>query len=480
MKPLLLTLRDMERVTGGRWRNLPAGGLEIFGINFYLPQVVAGDLFVYRTREGGTARDVGRAVDQAFKRGAVAALVPQGGISGSARPLLEVADPVKALQDMALGASLKFDGIRVLVTGSHGKTGFKTQLYHLIRKQMVTHATVSSANMEIPVMRVLASLPQGAAVAIVEAAVPARNIGRERAFLVRPDYCVITGIGPEHLKSHRTLENLVRHKAEVVTGLRPGGRCLLNGDDPCFPQLLEAVHSFSACPVLVFGSAPGCAGRLVSAEFAGFHWRVRAEILGEAIEYDLPLLEHYAPVASVAVLLQAKLLGADLTACVAEYDDYRNFESSGNLYRVPVGEGAMLVYDQTQRGELKGFESTFELMARLQPPPGGRKIAVLSEFINLEDNPGFDIDIERMRTLMAAAHIDLLFSVNAFERYAATIPPGVEWCKHGQGPEDIREPLLASVRENDMVFLRGVLAARLGVLTRALLDQGGDAVDKIY
>jgi len=207
---------------------------------------------------------------------------------------------------------------------------------------------------------------------------------------------------------------------------------------------------------------------------------VRAEILGERIEYDLPLLERYAPLASVGVLLQAKLLGAEVAACVGEYADYRNFESSGNLYRVPVGRGAVLVYDQTQRGELKGFESTFELMSRLHPQQGGRKIAVLSEFINLEDNPGFQIDIEKMRALMASAGIDLLFTVNEFERYAEAVPAGVDWRKHGKSHEDIRESLLACVQAKDMVFLRGVLASQLGKLTKALLDMGSAAAKKLY
>ena len=480
MKPLLLTLREMERITGGRWRGLPEHGLEISGINFYLPYVSPGDLFVRRQLDGATDNAAEVAVDRAFRRGAVAALVRKGSVRGDGRPLLEVADPDKALQDMAAGASLKFDGTRVLVTGSHGKTGFKNQLFHLIRKQIDTHAYLGSANKEIPILRALASLPRGVDVTIIEVAVPARNIGQDRAFYIRPDYCVITGIAPEHLRSHKTMEDLIRNKAGVVAGLRPGGRCLLNGDDSHFPQLREAVRDLSTYPILIYGSASTCDGRLIDAVFEDLHWRVRAEILGERIEYDLPLLERYAPLASVGVLLQAKLLGAEVAACVGEYADYRNFESSGNLYRVPVGRGAVLVYDQTQRGELKGFESTFELMSRLHPQQGGRKIAVLSEFINLEDNPGFQIDIEKMRALMASAGIDLLFTVNEFERYAEAVPAGVDWRKHGKSHEDIRESLLACVQAKDMVFLRGVLASQLGKLTKALLDMGSAAAKKLY
>ena len=220
------------------------------------------------------------------------------------------------------------------------------------------------------------------------------------------------------------------------------------------------------------------AWRLVSASLV---WRVRADILGEIIEYDLPLWENYAPLASVSVLLMAKLLGADLQACAAEYADYRNFESSGNMYRIKTAKGSIWVYDQSQRGELKGFESMFELMSRLHPEGGGRKIAVVSEFINLEDNPGITIDVGRMRSLMEAAGIGILFTVKEFKRHEEAVPGDVEWRLHGDTHEDIREDLLNTVRENDMVFIRGVLSAKMGNLVKsAARQQGGNVVEKIY
>lgn len=478
--PLLLTPKEMQYVTGGRWRNLTDDGLEITGINFYLPYVGRGDLFVYRLPDDASEKDAEVAVGRAFRYGAAAALVARGCVSSGGRPLLEVADPDKALQDLAVGASLKFDGARVLVTGSHGKTGFKNQLFHLIRKQIATHAHLTSANKEYPVMRTLAALPRDAAVAIVEVAVPARNIGQERAFVVRPDYCVITGIAPEHLRSHKTMENLVRNKAGVVTGLRPGGRCLLNGDDPYFPLLQQAVRDLSACPILTYGSTPACAGQLLAARFEGFHWRVSAEILGERIEYDLPLLEHYAPQASVGVLLQAKLLGADVAACVGEYADYRNYDSCGKLYRVPIGTGAFFVYDQSRRAELKGFESMFELMSRLHPGPGGRKIVVMSEFFDIEDNPGLTVDYPKMRTLMEKAGIDMLYTIKDFMQHRDALPAAVDWRRHGATPDDIKEDLLNVVHENDMVFLRADPPANLDHLAKVLRETGSAAAEVIY
>ena len=234
---ILLTAREIELVTSGKWRNLPNGDLDITGVNFNPRRVTEGDLFIIRNWKALDGTDVEGLLRRVFRQGAVAAVVQAGDIRDSDYPLLEVTNPHKALHDMAACSSLKYDGLRILVTGSHGKTGFKTQLYHLIRKQIPTHANIDSGNKPAATWRALASIPRGTRVLIVELAVPSRSFGEKGTSLIRPDYCVITGIGSEHLRSHKTLDNLIRNKASTVTGLRPGGKCLLNADDEHYPAL---------------------------------------------------------------------------------------------------------------------------------------------------------------------------------------------------------------------------------------------------
>lgn len=479
MTPILLSTKQMARATGGQWQNLPNEDLGITGVNFYLPWVKPGDLFIHRSQDQTTVSSDDTILDKAFEQGAVAALVLKNTKQANHRPLLEVENIGKAFQDLALASSLAFDGTKVLVTGSHGKTGFKTQLFHVLRKQIKTHAHLDSANLQYPVWRALTAIPRETEVAIIETAVPAATIAEDRSFFIRPDYCVITGIGFEHLSSHKTVNNLILNKAAVVTGLRPGGKCILNADDPSFGEVHNAVRSYSYCEILSFGSSSKCAGRLVSAKYNDFQWQIVAEILGETVHYTLPLIEDYAPLASVSVLLMAKLLGADLQASASEYLTYKNFESSGNLYEVQLEEGRFHVYDQSRRGEWKGFESMFELMSRLPVENAGRKIAVLSELINLEDNPDAPIDLEKMRSLFERAGVDILFSVHLFKEHSSIVPPATEWRKHGDTFQEIQDELISTIRPNDMIFVRGIEDARLDKLVNKLVATGKSA-KKIY
>ena len=476
--PLLLSGQDIARILGSSWKPDLANDSSLCGVNYFLPLVEEGDVFIWLNRGDYPLNQAQDRINAALQRGAACAIVPMGSQSKGRLSLLEVDNPKRALRKLAEAARRKFDGRCVLVTGSHGKTGFKTQLAHLLRGQVLVHAHLDSKNKEMPVMRTLASIPRNTEVAIVEVAVPGEGIGETRARLVRPHLCVITGIAPEHMKSHKTLDRLLHNKASVVTGLEPGGQCLLNSDDTHYAGLSAAVRQVSDCPILRFGSSSGCEGQLLHARFdqgdwcagqpAG--WQVRADILGEIVDYTLPLLEDYAPLMSVGTLLAAKLLGVDPSRCASAYADYRNYQSSGNLYRVNFGTGCFHVYDQTQRGELKAFESMFELMARFQGP--GRKIAIISEFINREDNPDVVVDVSAMRALMAAARIDLLFTVKDFRQFANAVPPSTDWRMHGNTVADIRDALITEVRPGDIIFLRGVLKAELTQLSRQLLDLG--------
>ena len=476
---VLLTPKQMERVSAGRWRNLASAEVCITGVNFYLPWVKPGDLFILRHRGKTTRADYASELLKAADKGAVAAVVEKNYIEQSALPLLEVDNVGKAFQDIALASSLSFDGAKVLVTGSHGKTGFKTQLFHVLNNQIPTHACLDSANLQDPVWRALTAIPKSARVAIIETAVPAAGIGQDRSFFIRPDFCVITGIGLEHLSSHKSIGNLIRNKAAVVTGLRPGGKCILNADDPYFDEVRAAVKTYSDCDILTFGSSSQCAGRLISQHFANFQWEVSADILGETVRYTLPMIEDYAPLASVGVLLAAKLLGAEPQCSASEYPGYKNFESSGNLYDVQLDQGSFYVYDQSRRGEWKGFESMFELMSRLKPARNGRKVAVLTEFINLDDNPNAPVELEHMRDFIEKAGIDLLYSVHRFKEHSAIVPSGTQWKHHGEAVADIQDKLVAEILPDDMVFIRGIEDARLDKLVNKLIEQG-KSVKKLF
>ena len=82
---------------------------------------------------------------------------------------------------------------------------------------------------------------------------------------VRPHVAVITTIAPAHIENLGTIEAIAEAKAEIFSGLEPGGTAVIPADVPEFTHLLAAAKR-SGAKVLSFGrseknSSPHTLGR---------------------------------------------------------------------------------------------------------------------------------------------------------------------------------------------------------------------------
>ncbi|MDR3332652.1 MAG: UDP-N-acetylmuramoyl-tripeptide--D-alanyl-D-alanine ligase [Synergistaceae bacterium] len=118
------------------------------------------------------------------------------------------------------------------VTGSYGKTSTKYFLQRLLSSKYNVLMTPGNFNTTLGVVRTIReNMRPVHDVFICE--MGARYVGdvKEICDLVRPKYGVITSIGPQHLESFGTIENVERTKFELVDTLPEDGAAFLNFDD---------------------------------------------------------------------------------------------------------------------------------------------------------------------------------------------------------------------------------------------------------
>lgn len=125
-------------------------------------------------------------------------------------------------------------GIKVIgVTGSYGKTSLKFFLKELLSEKFNVLATPESFNTPMGVVRtVRESLKPTHEIFICE--MGARNVGdiKEICDIVNPSHGVITSVGPQHLESFKTIDNVRKTKFELARALPAGGKLFINGDSP--------------------------------------------------------------------------------------------------------------------------------------------------------------------------------------------------------------------------------------------------------
>ena len=118
------------------------------------------------------------------------------------------------------------------VTGSYGKTSVKFYLQTLLQSRYNVLVTPGNFNTPLGVTRTIRGyLKSTHEIFICE--MGARRVGeiKEICDMVHPDYGIITSIGPQHLETFFSMENIQKTKFELADALPEGGMVFLNGDN---------------------------------------------------------------------------------------------------------------------------------------------------------------------------------------------------------------------------------------------------------
>ncbi len=124
--------------------------------------------------------------------------------------------------------SLKIIGI----TGSYGKTSTKYIVSTILEQKYNVLMTPESYNTTMGVVRTINErLKPEHQIFVCE--MGARNIGdiQEICDLVKPQYGILTSIGPQHLDTFQTIENVKSTKMELVNSLPSHGIAFVNEED---------------------------------------------------------------------------------------------------------------------------------------------------------------------------------------------------------------------------------------------------------
>jgi len=119
------------------------------------------------------------------------------------------------------------------ITGSYGKTSTKDYLATIVSTQYTTLKTEASKNSPIGIAEVVVSkLRPDHRIFIVE--MGAYKMGEIACMsgLVRPEIAIVTAINAQHQDLFGSLENTMKAKYELVSGLSGKRIAILNADDP--------------------------------------------------------------------------------------------------------------------------------------------------------------------------------------------------------------------------------------------------------
>ena len=132
------------------------------------------------------------------------------------------------------------DLIKIGITGSYGKTSTKYCLATILSVKYNVFYPKASINTPMGLSKVINNDLESAHQVFI-AEMGARHVGdiQELVQLVHPTYGIITSVGPQHLETFKTVENVANTKFELIEGLPKNGCAFFAADDGEVDKLYE-------------------------------------------------------------------------------------------------------------------------------------------------------------------------------------------------------------------------------------------------
>jgi len=129
------------------------------------------------------------------------------------------------------------DLIKIVITGSFGKTSCKNILLKLLEEKYSVFTPSGNMNTPMGISRYIAKLPAGFSesekpvIFLAEAGARRRGDVKDICRLIGVNYGIITGVCDQHLDTFRTTENIKKAKQELADFIGANGVVVFNGDN---------------------------------------------------------------------------------------------------------------------------------------------------------------------------------------------------------------------------------------------------------
>jgi UDP-N-acetylmuramoyl-tripeptide--D-alanyl-D-alanine ligase len=185
--------------------------------------------------------------------------------AGTDVAVLQVADPLVALQEVAASWRRR-SSVRVVgITGSTGKTIAKEMVADVLARTHRVLRSEGNLNSETGLPMTLLNLEPSHEVAVLEMSMYTEGEIARLAEIARPEVGVVLAVHPTHLERAGSLEAIARAKAELPAALPADGLAVLNADD----ARVVAMRDVTPAAVRTFGLGPAAEVRATELESHG-------------------------------------------------------------------------------------------------------------------------------------------------------------------------------------------------------------------
>lgn len=447
----------------------PIGGLSIDSRN-----LKPGDLFVALA---GAARDGHDFIGGALAAGAAGALAARrpDGVSETAPLIFVEDDTLAALERLGVaGRARAADLFAIAVTGSAGKTTVKDMLRTMavaaLGDAARVHAAAKSFNNHIGVPLTLAETPPHTRIGVYEIGMNNPGEIAPLSRMARPDAVMVTTVAPAHLEAFDSVDGIAQEKASIIEGASAGAAAIFNRDIPYFERMAARARA-RGLEVVDFGET-AAAARLVSSVLERDAQLVSCEIFGEALDFRIGAPGRHLAMNATAALAALAKAGAPLGLAAAALAEWTPPSGRGAraLIKLPGGGEALLV-DESYNANPASVRAALGSFAAQQPGSGGRRIAFLTDMLELGPAAA-QLHAELAEAIVAAKVDSLHVAGPLMGALFDVVPADVRGERHDDA-ETLAAHAARLIGPGDAIFVKGSLGSKAHRIAAALKAAGG-------
>ena len=291
--------------------------------------------------------------------------------------IVQVPDPLLALQQIASGWRARFSPLVVGVTGSIAKTSTKEAIATVLAARGATLRSEGNQNNEIGLPLTLLRLTRDDVHAVLEMGMYVGGEIARLAELARPSIGVVTSVLGVHLSRIGSIEAVEDAKAELVEALPDDGVAVLNADDPRVLRMAARTRARA----LTYGFATEADIRAEGVRSLGSAGMAFRLVAGPAtrhsgsVEVRIPPLGRLSVHNALAGAAVGVAVGMSLDSIAAALSAGWTAPHRGQLLRA----GNVSIVDDSYNASPASVIAALELLAGLE----GRHVAALGEMLEL-------------------------------------------------------------------------------------------------
>ena len=287
---------------------------------------------------------------------------------------IAVEDTTRALGDIAAFNRLRSHASVIAITGSNGKTTTRQMVTAVLGRQYDVLTAVGNFNNDIGLPLTLLRLSTAHQWVVLELGTNNPGEISRLAEICSPDIGVLTNIGPAHLEGLGSIEGVMQEKGDLLKSLGPGGKAILNADDPRVIQLTSKTKA----EVILYGLSREATIRAEDVNETKHTIYFTLSFAGERISIHLNCSGRFMVSNALAAAAVGHQLGLSCETVKTGLEAFKPISGRMNIKHMP---GGIQLIDDTYNANPESMKAAFATLNTMRA--GARGVVVIGDMLEL-------------------------------------------------------------------------------------------------